>query len=96
MGAGVPVVLELTLVAEDLLRQFLNLHLVVGSVEQLPFGLLQLHSQQLDLVREPLNFYGLEDHDEVGVVPQVGLLVVGKVGNAGPASGEPYFLRSSP
>lgn len=69
MGAVVPVILELALVAEDLLRQFLNLHLVVGSVEQLTFGLLQLHSQQLDLVRESLNFYGLEDDDEVGVVP---------------------------
>lgn len=64
---------------EALLVKLFNLDLVVLGVKELSASLCQLHAQYLDLVGEPFDFDGLEDYDELNVIAQVDLFVVGQV-----------------
>jgi len=90
------VLVDLLLLREAALGELPDLHLVVAGVEELPLVLLGAHTQHLDLLREPLDLDRLEHHDELQVLAQVGLLVVGQVLDAGPLSEGEYLRRSSP
>lgn len=64
-------------------------------VDELSVCLLELDPQEFHLVRKSFDLDGLEDHDEVNILSEVGLLVVGQVLDAGPVWREGYLRRSS-
>lgn len=91
-----PVLIDLLLLRKALLRQLSNLHLVIAGIEELSFVLLDAHAEDFNLLRESFDLDGLEDDDELQVLSQVGLLVVGQVLDARPDSKHAYLRRSSP
>jgi hypothetical protein len=91
-----PVLINLLLLRKTALSQLADLHLVVAGVEELAFVLLDADAEHFYLLREALDLDGLEDHDELYVVAQVRLLVVGQVLDARPDSQDAYLRRSSP
>ena len=90
-----PKLLQLVLVVEALLGELSDLHLIVLRVEELPLCLFELHPQELNLIREALDFNGLEHDDEVHVLAEIVLLVVGQVLDPGSSLRMRYFRRSS-
>lgn len=90
-----PKLLQLVLVVVTLLCELPDLHLVVLSVEELPLRLFELHPQELNLIGKAFYFNGLEDYNEVHVLAEIVLLVVGQVLDAGSTLAMVYFLRSS-
>jgi hypothetical protein len=59
------------------------LHFVVLSIKELSFVFLDPHPQNFNLLRQSLNFDGLEHNDELYILTQISLLVVGQILNAG-------------
>lgn len=90
------VLVDLLLLRETFFRQLSNLNLVVTSVKELPLVLFELDSQHLNFLGQPFDLDGLKNNDELYVIPEISLLVVGQVLNAGPMWVLMYFLRSSP
>lgn len=78
-----PKLLQLVLVVVTLLGELPDLHLVVLSVEELPLCFFELHPQELNLIGKAFYFNGLEDYNEVHVLAEIVLLVVGQVLDAG-------------
>ena len=90
------VLVDLLLLGEASFGQLANLHLITTGIEQLPLVLLDPHAQDLHLLRQSLDLDGLEHHDELQILAEVGLLVVGQVLDARPDSELTYLRRSSP
>ena len=90
------VLVDLLLLGETALGELADLYLVVGGVEELAFVLLEPDAEDLYFLREALNLDGLEHHDKLYVLSEVGLLVVGEVLDARPWWSEAYLRRSSP
>ena len=90
------VLINLFLLSKALLSELANLYLVIAGIEKLSFVFLDADAEDFYLLRESFDLDGLEDDDELQVLSQVGLLVVGQVLDAGPDSYHAYFRRSSP
>lgn len=78
------VLIDLLLLREAALGELADLDLVIGGIEELAFVLLEPDSEDFYFLREALNLDGLEHHDKLYVLSEVGLLVVGEVLDARP------------
>jgi hypothetical protein len=79
-----PVLVDLLLLGKAFFGELSDLDFVVGCVEELSFALLEFDPQDLYLLGESFDLDGLEDDDELDVVSEVCLFVVGKVLDARP------------
>ena len=72
-----PVFINLFLLCKTLFRQLPDLYFIVLSIEQLSFVLFDSYSQNFDLLRQPLDFDGLENYNKLYVVTKIGLSIIG-------------------
>lgn len=78
------ILVNLLLLSEAFFGELTDLDFMVGSIEELSFALFEFDPQDLDLLREALDLNGLEYDDELDIVSQVRLFVIGKILNARP------------
>jgi hypothetical protein len=79
----VSVLLPFFFECETLFSEFSDLNFVVLVVEELSFVFFDADSEHLDFVGESLYFNGLEDDDELDVLSEVCLFVIGEVLDSG-------------
>ena len=75
----IPIVPSLIFKRKTLFSKFPDLDLVALVVEELALVFLEPDPKDLNFIGKALNFNCLKDNNELDIVPQVGLFVIGQV-----------------
>ena len=90
------ILVNLLLLGETAFCELSNLHFVVTGIEELTLILFDAHTKDFYFLWESFDLDGLEDHDKLYVLSEIGFLVVGEVLDAWPECKARYLRRSSP
>lgn len=71
-----PILIEFVLIGSASLTELLDLHLKISRIEHMSLKLFNLDPLRLDLIRQSLNFYRLEDGHKRQIIPHTVSLIV--------------------